>query len=56
MGGGAGVGVNCTFSLFTDDIKFSMPETRANFCPDVGGTFFLNQCKPYIAEFVGLTG
>ena len=56
MGGGAGVAFNSHFPIYSENIRFAMPENKANFCPDVGSSFFLNQCIPFIAEFAALTG
>lgn len=56
MGGGVGASIHGSHRLVTDDTLFAMPETGIGYFPDVGGTYFLNQCPPEIGLYVGLTG
>lgn len=56
MGGGAGIGMNCSIRVVTDDTIFAMPECAIGFFPDVGAGSFLNKCPGEIGLFLGLTG
>jgi len=56
MGGGLGVSVHGSHRIVTDRSVLSMPETGIGFFPDVGGTWFLNQCPDHIGLFLAMTG
>lgn len=56
MGGGVGASIHGSHRLVTDSTLFAMPETGIGYFPDVGGTYFLNQCPQEIGLYIGLTG
>ena len=55
MGGGAGLLMNASDRIITDDIVFGMPETRIGHFPDVGASRFLREGTRF-GHFLALTG
>ena len=55
MGGGMGLSIHGSQRIVTENAMLCMPETSIGFFPDVGGTYFLNQCPGSIGMFLGLT-
>jgi len=56
MGGGAGVSLHGSHSIGTENLQFAMPETKIGFHPDIGASYFLNQCPGKTGYYLGLTG
>mgnify|MGYP001203022953 FL=1 len=56
MGGGMGLSQGASFRVVTERTRMAMPETNIGFFPDVGASFFLNQCKNNIGKYIGITG
>lgn len=56
MGGGAGISINCSHRVGTENMTFAMPETKIGFYPDVGAIFFLPRLKHHLGYYLGLTG
>lgn len=56
MGGGAGISINGSHRIATDNLTFAMPETGIGFFPDVGGSYFLPRLPGYMGIYLGLTG
>jgi enoyl-CoA hydratase len=56
MGGGAGVSVNGTYRVGTENLLFAMPEVGIGLFPDVGGTYFLPRIRHQVGLFLALTG
>lgn len=56
MGGGCGLSIHGSHRIGTERLKFAMPETGIGFYPDIGASFFLNQCPGYIGMYLGLVG
>lgn len=56
MGGGVGASIHGSHRIVTESTLFAMPETGIGYFPDVGGTYFLNQCPQEIGLYLGLTG
>ena len=56
MGGGAGLCMNGTFRIVTEQCQFAMPEVQIGFVPDVGSSFWLNKCPEGVGMFLALTG
>ncbi|KAI3496193.1 hypothetical protein L1887_38547 [Cichorium endivia] len=56
MGGGAGLSMNATFRIVTENTMFAMPETSLGSIPDVGSSYFLSRLPGYFGEYVALTG
>lgn len=56
MGGGAGISVHGSHRIGTENLQFAMPETKIGFYPDVGASYFLNQCPGKTGYYLGLTG
>jgi enoyl-CoA hydratase/3-hydroxyisobutyryl-CoA hydrolase len=56
MGGGLGVSVHGTYRIVTDNTIMAMPETAIGFFPDIGATYFLNQCPGDLGVFLGVMG
>lgn len=56
MGGGAGISIHGTYRLATENLIFAMPETKIGFYPDIGASYFLNQCPGYTGLYLALTG
>lgn len=56
MGGGAGISVHGSHCLFTEKVKFAMPEVAIGFIPDVGGSYFLPRLPGRFGYWLGLTG
>lgn len=60
MGGGAGLGINATIRIATENTRFAMPENSIGLFPDAGSSFFLTRL-PYWADtslgrYLALTG
>ncbi|XP_023765521.1 probable 3-hydroxyisobutyryl-CoA hydrolase 2 isoform X2 [Lactuca sativa] len=53
MGGGAGLSMNATFRIVTENTIFAMPEASIGSVPDVGSSNFLSRLP---GEYVALTG
>lgn len=56
MGGGCGLSVHGSHRIVTERTMLAMPETGIGFLPDVGATWFLNQCPGLTGLYLGLTG
>lgn len=56
MGGGAGISINCSHRIATENMTFAMPETKIGFYPDVGAIFFLPRLKYHFGYYLGMTG
>lgn len=56
LGGGAGLAINSTFSISTENTVLGMPEAEIGFFPDVGASFFLSHLDSKIGILMALTG
>jgi enoyl-CoA hydratase len=56
MGGGVGLSVYASFRIATERTQFAMPETGIGLFPDVGASWFLNQCPGELGMMLALTG
>lgn len=56
MGAGAGVLLNAGYSVITETMDFSMPETAIGLFPDVAASLFLREAKGYSGVLMGMTG
>lgn len=56
MGGGMGLLMPATNKFATEKAVFSMPETGIGFFPDVGMSYWLNQCPGHCGLYLTLTG
>lgn len=56
MGGGAGIAMHCAIRIVTEKAIFAMPETAIGFVPDIGSSYFLNQCAKPFGLYLALTG
>lgn len=56
MGGGAGISINGSHRIATENFIFAMPETGIGFFPDAGGSYFLPRCPGQTGIYLGLTG
>ncbi|WP_189052591.1 enoyl-CoA hydratase/isomerase family protein [Aliidongia dinghuensis] len=56
MGGGCGLSLHSGFVVATERTMVAMPETVLGLFPDVGATWFLNQCPGEMGVYLGLTG
>ncbi|KAK4424773.1 putative 3-hydroxyisobutyryl-CoA hydrolase 3 [Sesamum alatum] len=56
MGGGAGLSMNATFRVVTENTVFAMPEASIGHFPDVGASYFLSRLPGHFGEYLGLTG
>jgi len=56
MGGGAGAVIHGTHRIASPNLQFAMPETQIGLFPDVGASYFLNQCPGYSGLYLSLTG
>ncbi|KAI9087863.1 hypothetical protein K1719_030193 [Acacia pycnantha] len=56
MGAGAGLSMNTTFKVVTENAVFAMPEASIGLFPDVGASYFLSRLPGYFGEYLGLTG
>jgi enoyl-CoA hydratase len=56
MGGGVGLSIHGSHRVATERLMFAMPETGIGLFPDVGGTWFLNECPGETGLFLALTG
>ncbi|WP_010298274.1 enoyl-CoA hydratase/isomerase family protein [Candidatus Odyssella thessalonicensis] len=56
MGGGLGISAHGSHRIVTERTVMAMPETTIGFFPDVGASYFLNQCPGYIGMFLAITG
>lgn len=56
MGGGMGISVHGSHRIVTEKAILAMPETGIGFFPDVGASYFLNQCPREIGTLMGIVG
>ena len=56
MGGGAGISVHGSHRIVTERTLFAMPECGIGLFPDIGASWFLNDCPGSIGVFLALTG
>lgn len=56
MGGGMGISIHGSHRIVTERSVLAMPETNIGFFPDVGSSYFLNQCPGEIGTFLGVLG
>ena len=56
MGGGLGLSRHGSHQIATERTMASMPETGIGLFPDIGATWFLNQCPGKIGLYLALTG
>jgi enoyl-CoA hydratase len=56
MGGGAGISINGSHRIVTENTLLAMPEVHIGLFPDVGATRFLNRCPGRIGLYLALTG
>lgn len=56
MGGGAGVSINGSHRVATENIVFAMPECGIGFFPDVGSSYFLSRMPGRTGLYAALTG
>ena len=55
MGTGVGISLHGSHRIASEFTRMAMPETAIGFVPDVGASFFFNQCGP-IGRLLALTG
>jgi enoyl-CoA hydratase len=56
MGGGAGVLLNASHPVITENMDFSMPEAAIGLFPDVAASLFLRHAQGYSGLLMGMTG
>lgn len=56
IGGGIGLMVHGKHSITTERSRFSMPECKLGFFPDIGGTYFLPRMPHYTGIYLALSG
>lgn len=56
MGGGAGVAINGSHRIGSENFMFAMPETGIGLHPDIGAGYFFNECLGKTGYYLGLTG
>ncbi|CAK7354232.1 unnamed protein product [Dovyalis caffra] len=56
MGGGAGLSMQGTFKIVTENTVFAMPEAAIGHFTDVGASYFLSRLPGSFGEFLGVTG
>ncbi|XP_042403469.1 probable 3-hydroxyisobutyryl-CoA hydrolase 3 isoform X1 [Zingiber officinale] len=56
MGGGAGLSMNTSYRVVTENTVFAMPEAAIGHYPDVGASYFLSKLPGFLGEYLGLTG
>ena len=56
MGGGVGLAAHAHFRIATENTRFSMPETKIGYCPDVGGSYFMSRLDGELGTYLALTG
>lgn len=56
MGGGLGLSVYGSHRIACHGTTFAMPEVTIGFFPDIGASYFLNQCPGYLGLYLALTG
>lgn len=54
MGGGAGLSMNATFRIVTENTIFAMPEASIGSVPDVGSSNFLSRLPGHFGNFFPL--
>ena len=55
MGTGVGISLHGTHRIASEFTRMAMPETAIGFVPDVGASYFFNQCGP-LGRLLALTG
>ncbi|KAM9984421.1 hypothetical protein ACTFIZ_004107 [Dictyostelium cf. discoideum] len=43
IGSGVGISINCSHKIVSENVKWSMPENKVGFFPDVGTSFYLSK-------------
>lgn len=56
MGGGMGISMHGSHRVVTENAVMAMPETGIGYFPDIGASYFLNQCPGEIGTFLGVVG
>lgn len=56
MGGGMGISMHGSHRIVTQNAVMAMPETGIGYFPDIGASYFLNQCPGEIGTFMGIVG
>lgn len=56
MGGGMGISIHGSHRIVTENAVMAMPESGIGFFPDIGASYFLNQCPGEIGTFLGIVG
>ncbi|KAL8542044.1 hypothetical protein ACS0TY_003053 [Phlomoides rotata] len=56
MGGGAGLAMNGSFRIATENTVFAMPEVFLGSFVDVGISYFFSRLSGHYGEYLGLTG
>lgn len=56
IGGGIGLTVHGAYSIATERSRFSMPECKLGFFPDIGGSYFLPRMPHNTGFYLALTG
>ncbi len=56
MGGGCGISMHGSHRVATERSLIAMPETALGLFPDVGATWYLNQCPGRAGLYLGLVG
>nr|WP_052045977.1 enoyl-CoA hydratase/isomerase family protein [Candidatus Paracaedibacter symbiosus] len=56
MGGGMGISIHGSHRIVSENALLAMPETGIGYFPDIGASYFLNQCPGKIGTFMGVVG